>query len=108
MIDAIKKTLLAGVGAAVITKEKIESALGDLVRQGKISADDARIMAEKIADQGRHEYEELSQRLGEKFKEFTSRPNAEAQSRIDTLEARIRDLESKLAAADARPPSGQP
>jgi polyhydroxyalkanoate synthesis regulator phasin len=47
MIDVIKKTLLAGVGAAVVTKEKAEAALEDFVRQGKVSSADARIMAEK-------------------------------------------------------------
>lgn len=29
MIDLIKKTLLAGVGAAIVTKEKAEHALQD-------------------------------------------------------------------------------
>jgi polyhydroxyalkanoate synthesis regulator phasin len=105
MIDAIKKTLLAGVGAAVITKDKVEAALSELVRQGKISTDDARIMAEKIADQGRQEFDELSHRLGEKFRELTNRPDSQAQARIDSLEARIRELEARLAST--RPPSGQ-
>ena len=36
-MDAIRKTFLAGVGAAVITKEKAEAVLGELVKQGKIN-----------------------------------------------------------------------
>jgi polyhydroxyalkanoate synthesis regulator phasin len=104
MVDAIKKTLLAGLGAAVITKEKAENALGDLVRQGKISAADARIMAEKITEQGRHEFEELSARLNEKLKELTSRSDAKFAARVDELEARVRALEARLEAL--RPPHG--
>lgn len=50
MIETIKKTLLAGVGAAVITKEKVQDALEDYVRQGKLKAEDAKIIAEKIAE----------------------------------------------------------
>ena len=50
MIDLIKKTLLAGVGAAIVTKEKAEHALQDYVKQGKVSAADARAMAERIAE----------------------------------------------------------
>ena len=30
MIDLIKKTMLAGVGAAVVTKDKVEQVLGDV------------------------------------------------------------------------------
>lgn len=103
MIDAFKKTLLAGLGAAVITKEKTEAALDDLVRQGKISTADARIMAEKIAEQGRHEFEELSARLSEKFKELAQRSDHKLLARIEVLEARVRSLEERLEVA--RPPS---
>ena len=60
MLETIKKTLLAGVGAAVITKEKVQDALEDYVREGKLKADDARIIADKIAERGRREFEELS------------------------------------------------
>ena len=35
MIDTIKKTILAGVGAAVVTKDKVQAGLEDFVKQGK-------------------------------------------------------------------------
>src|SRR6185312_14951749 len=56
MIDLLKKSVLAGLGMAVVTKEKVEEALGDFVRDGKLNASDAKIMAEKIAEQGRKEF----------------------------------------------------
>jgi polyhydroxyalkanoate synthesis regulator phasin len=99
MIDAIKKTLLAGVGAAVITKEKAEAALNDLVKQGKISTADARIIAEKIAEQGRREFEDLSGRLNEKIREVLHHSDQKMQSRLDALEDRVRKLEEKTADA---------
>ncbi len=96
MIDVIKKTLLAGVGAAVITKEKVESALGDFVKQGKVTADEARSMAQKIADQGKKEFEEASENLSAKIKELLKRTDEQTQARLAALEARVTDLESKL------------
>jgi polyhydroxyalkanoate synthesis regulator phasin len=105
MIDAIKKTLLAGVGAAVITKEKAEAVLQDLVRQGKVSADDARGLAEKIADQGRREFEDASNRLGGKIDEMFSRFSRSTQARIDALEFRVHLLENKISPP---PPDVQP
>ena len=105
----IKKTLLAGVGAAVITKDKVEEALGDYVRQGKVKAEDAKIIASKIAEQGRKEFEEVSQSLAAKIQDIASRDgskSSENAARVAALEGRIRVLEAKLA----KPPSraGEP
>ena len=97
MIDIIKKTLLAGVGAAVVTKEKVESALGDFVQQGKVSATEARQMAEKIAAQGRKEFETMSHELSEKIRDTAAGFDRKTQERIAALEARVTALE--LAAA---------
>jgi polyhydroxyalkanoate synthesis regulator phasin len=109
MIDLIKKTLLAGVGAAVITKEKVEDSLGDYVRQGKVKAEDAKIIAAKIAEQGRKEFEEVSQTLAAKIQEVAARAGGGTEKtdpRIAALEQRIRDLEAKLATPPTR--SGEP
>ncbi|MES2696560.1 MAG: hypothetical protein V4773_24030 [Verrucomicrobiota bacterium] len=97
MMDVIKKTLLAGVGAAVITKEKVEAALSDFVAQGKVSSQEARAMAEKIADQGRREFETMSHELNEKLRERFASEDKKAQSRLDALEARVTALEQKAS-----------
>jgi polyhydroxyalkanoate synthesis regulator phasin len=99
MIDTIKKTLLAGVGAAVITKEKVQDALDDYVRQGKIKADDARIIAEKIAERGRREFEDMSAQASVKVQELLHRQDAAVAARLTALEARVAVLE-----AAANPP----
>ena len=106
MIDLIKKTLLAGVGAAVITKEKVEDTLGDYVRQGKLKTDDAKIIAAKIAEQGRKEFEEMSQTLAAKIQDIASNGAAKPDGRIAALEERIRALEAKLATPPSR--AGEP
>jgi polyhydroxyalkanoate synthesis regulator phasin len=106
MIDLIKKSLLAGVGAALVTKEKVEETLGELVREGKLSTADARLMAEKIAEQGRREFEELAAGLGAKLKDVTARSDAATQARVAALEQRVRVLEEKLAPPPSR--AGEP
>jgi len=103
MIDIIKKTLLAGIGAAVITKDKVESALGDFVKQGKVSSAEARAMAEKISEEGRREFDTFSQELQTKLREAFAGIDHRAQQRLDALEARVASLEraAATAAADA-------
>ncbi len=106
MIDVIKKTLLAGVGAAIITKEKAEAALDDFVRQGKLTSADARIMAEKIADQGRREFEDLTHTLSGKLKAILDRNEAETAARLAALESRVSVIENRLAPTPTR--AGEP
>ena len=101
MIDIIKKTLLAGVGAAVVTKEKVEAALGDFVQQGKVSSQEARQMAEKIAEQGRREFETMSHELGEKLKDRFSSGDEAMRQQIAALEARVAALEKAAGAGSA-------
>jgi polyhydroxyalkanoate synthesis regulator phasin len=101
MIDTIKKAILAGLGAAVVTKDKVQEALDDFVKQGKISATEAKAMAEKIADEGRREFEEASTKFGDMFRDIAARIDGKYLSRIEALEARVRALEARQG-----PPAG--
>ena len=105
MIDVIKKTLLAGVGAAVITKEKVEAALGDFVQQGKVSSAEARQMAEKIAADGRREFETMSQQVNDMLRDKFMGAERRLQDRIAALEARVAALEA--AGGTQTPPTSQ-
>ena len=89
MIDSIKKTILAGVGAAVVTKDKVQAGLDDFVRQGKVSAADAQVMAEKIAQEGRREFENASAKLGDKVRDLLAYADGKFLARIEALEARV-------------------
>jgi polyhydroxyalkanoate synthesis regulator phasin len=106
MIDLIKKTVLAGVGAAVVTKEKVEDTLNIYVRQGKVKAEDARIIADKIAEQGRKEFEDVSRTLAAKLVDVVSSSGDKPDARVAALEQRIRELEAKLATPPTR--AGEP
>jgi polyhydroxyalkanoate synthesis regulator phasin len=97
IIDTFKKTLLAGLGAAVVTREKVQEGLEDLVKQGKISASEAKDAAEKVASQGKKEFEHASKRMGDKVREVISYADTKHLPRIEALEKRVAALERKLA-----------
>ncbi|TAG32744.1 MAG: hypothetical protein EAZ36_01800 [Verrucomicrobia bacterium] len=104
MIELIKKTMLAGVGAAVVTKEKVQDALEDYVRQGKLQADDARIIAEKISERGKREFEEMSQQASAKAAEWFNRHDAAVSARLAALEARVAAFEAaSRGSVDSQP-----
>ena len=98
MIDLIKKTVLAGIGATVITKEKIEAVMQDLVKQGKVSSDEAKNLASKIADEGRKEWESSSKDLAERIRELLAKADFAHKTEVAQLERRLQLLEEKVEA----------
>lgn len=108
MMDLIKKTLLAGVGAAVVTKERIEATLDEFVKQGKVSSGDARAMADKIATEGRREFEAMSKQLNDLLREGMAREDKRAQDRLTALEARVAALEERATPSTAAKTAGAP
>lgn len=103
MMNSIKKALLAGVGAALITKEKAEETLNDFVQQGRVSAKDAKVMARQIAKDGRREFAAVRSDVEDKLLDLTKRAGTEAQARIAALEARVAELQKQKQAA-GKPP----
>lgn len=102
MFDTIKKALLAGVGAAVLTKEKLDDSLQDFVRQGRISAADARVLAHRLARDGRREFLAATTEAGGKIKQVIAQADQKTQARIDQLLARVEKLEGTKKAKPAR------
>ncbi|MBK8475814.1 MAG: hypothetical protein IPL39_05740 [Opitutaceae bacterium] len=105
MIDLIKKTVLAGIGATVVTKEKIEAALQDLVKQGKVSTDEAKTLAAKLAEDGRKEWETTSHDLGERIRDLLAKADYARKSEVAQLERRVQLLEEKVEAMFKLPSS---
>ena len=98
MIDLIKKTILAGIGATIVTKEKIEVVMQDLVKQGKVSADEAKNVASKLAEEGRKEWESSSKDLAERIRELLAKADFAHKTEVAQLERRIQLLEEKVEA----------
>jgi polyhydroxyalkanoate synthesis regulator phasin len=96
MIDLIRKTVLAGVGAAVLTKEKVEESLNDLVEKGRISADEAKATAEKIAAEGKREFETVSKDLQKGISDLLEQIGVGQKDRLTDVEKRLLALEIEV------------
>ncbi len=86
----------------MVTKDKVQAGLEDFVRQGKISAADAQAMAEKIARDGRREFENASAKVGETVRDLLAFTDNKYLARLEALEARVGALEGHQAKAPKR------
>lgn len=105
--DFIRKGLLAGIGAAVITKESAEKVLHDLVEKGKVTQQEASEMAQKLVDDGQEEYTKARSELNKTFESFLQSANLVTRSEYDVLVARVAALEAQLAQAKTVTPEPQ-
>ena len=96
MIEALKKTLYAGIGATVMTAERIEHSLQDLVEKGKLSAEEAREAAKKISKDSKKEFEDAQSSLKDLFNELLEKADVATKDDLKPLRKRIDALEKKI------------
>jgi polyhydroxyalkanoate synthesis regulator phasin len=95
MIDLFKKAVAVGIGAAVVTKEKVQSTLDELVEKGRLSADEAKQLGERILAEGEAETEKAKVEASKFFNDLLHKANLATSDDLAALEARIRDLEGR-------------
>jgi polyhydroxyalkanoate synthesis regulator phasin len=96
MIDFFKKTILAGVGMSVITKDKVLESLEELVEKGKLTRDEASEMSDKIVQEGQEQTEKVKMEANKLFTEMLQRANLVTKDQYDALAARVTELEGRF------------
>jgi polyhydroxyalkanoate synthesis regulator phasin len=100
MLESIKKSLLAGLGAAVVTKEKIEKLTQKLVEDGKISTEEAQTLSKDLIESGTRQWEDMQKRVNNTVKQAlegldmcTKQDFSALAGKVDALEKRVAALE---------------
>ncbi len=96
MVDALRKFLLAGLGALDVTEEKAKAVFADLVARGEMSEKDAREMIESWSKRAAEQRERLQKDIEQAVHRALGKAGIARQAEIDALKAKIADLEAKL------------
>jgi polyhydroxyalkanoate synthesis regulator phasin len=100
MLDLIKKGLLAGLGAVVVTKERVEKATQKLVDEGKISADEAEKLASELIESGEKQWHEVQAKITESVKRATENLNFCSRREYEELKSRVEALEKRVTVVE--------
>ena len=99
----IKQLMMLGVGTTSLVAEKIREASDELVKDGKLNPEQAKVFMDDMMQQLKSEqgnFEEQMQRQLRTMMQELGVPRQsemdELRGRIDRLERQIRDLENKL------------
>jgi polyhydroxyalkanoate synthesis regulator phasin len=108
--EAVERLLLAGVGAAALTKERVEELADDLSRRGQLTREEARDAIDDALHRWRGDALRVTERAGSSVTTLirelglvTRREWEELELRLAQVEHRIRLLESARPARGPRP-----
>jgi polyhydroxyalkanoate synthesis regulator phasin len=96
MLELIRKSLLAGLGAGVITKERAEEAIKELVEQGKLKAEDSKQLVDKLLGSGTQQWEEVQAGVTEAVRKALDSADVARGSQVEALTRRLESLEQRL------------
>ncbi len=96
MFELIKKTLLAGLGTAVITRTKVKEIMEKMVDQGKITSEEAERYTQELMENGEKELKEISDQISKSLGRLPSTFNLAEKDTLDALLSRVDNLEKRL------------
>lgn len=95
----MKKTgsnlLQLGLGALILTKEKIESAVEQMAEKGKLGKAEARNLIDSLTRKGQEAQKDLSRGLEKLMETAMKKMRIPSQKEIDSLKAEIERLKKK-------------
>jgi polyhydroxyalkanoate synthesis regulator phasin len=96
MFDLIKKTLLTGVGLAVMTKDKVEELGRELVAQAKLSEHEGKEFIDHLMSQSETARKDFESRLNTAVQKAVSTLNLASKDEVAKLSAKVEELSAKL------------
>ena len=97
MLDAIKKGLLAGVGLAAMTKDKIEELVKEIIERGEMSEREGKELIDKLLEKSEQARKELEKKVEDMVHKALEKVHLATKKDVAGLEERIKDLEQKGA-----------
>jgi polyhydroxyalkanoate synthesis regulator phasin len=109
--DLLAEALFAGVGAAALTKDRVDDLVDELTARGQMTRDEARDVVDDVTGRWRGEALRMSERASASLtgvlRELglvTRREWEELELRLSQLEHRLRLLETEQAKSAGPPP----
>lgn len=96
MNDLFNKTILFGLGAITVTREKAEEIVEMMVKKGELSREDAQNMVNDFVEKGKKEREILQDTIQTELNQILDQAALATKEDIGRLEGKIDELKGLL------------
>ena len=100
MFELIKKTMLTGVGMAVMTKDKVEELARELAKEGNIPEKEGKELVDELLKKSEQAKKDLETNMEGIVQKVLGKLNLVTKEDLTRLEERIKHLEQKDAAEE--------
>jgi polyhydroxyalkanoate synthesis regulator phasin len=102
--ELVEETLLAGVGAVALTKDRADDLVQELVGRGKLTGDEAREIVDEVVGRWRGDAARMSDRASASLSTLFRELGLITRREYDELELRLAQLEHRLRLVEKREP----
>jgi polyhydroxyalkanoate synthesis regulator phasin len=99
--DLIERVFLLGVGAAALTKDRVQELVEDLVRRGQLSGDEGREVADRLFARSREEAKAAAKKADSSLQGAYREMGLVTRRDIEDIEFRLRQLEHRVQLLEA-------
>jgi polyhydroxyalkanoate synthesis regulator phasin len=96
MFEIIKRTLLTGVGLAVMTKDKVEELGKELASQAKLSETEGKEFVDHLLSQSETARKDFESRINSAVQKAVSTLNLASRDEVAKLSTKVEELMAKL------------
>ncbi|MDR2549454.1 MAG: hypothetical protein LBD10_04545 [Desulfobulbus sp.] len=93
MMEFVKNAVYAGIGAAFLTKEKIEELKGELIEKGKMSQEEGKQFVDDLLRKSEKAKDQLDLWLNKRVEDRIKQLNLATKDEIAELQRKIEELQ---------------
>ena len=93
MKEMLKNVVYAGIGAAFLTKEKIEELKGDLIEKGKMSQEEGKQFVDDLLRKSEKAKDQLDLWINKRVEDRIQQLNLATKDEIAELQRKIEELQ---------------
>jgi polyhydroxyalkanoate synthesis regulator phasin len=94
--DIIERTFMAGMGAAALTKDRLQDLVEELVRVGQLNADEGREMVDRLISRTRDDARSMLKKVENAAPSVYREQLSALQNQVADQELRISQLEHRV------------
>ena len=96
MVNLIKKAFYTGLGLAVLTKDKAEELVKDIVQQAKLSEGEGKELVDSLMKQSDQARQDFQGKVNEAVLAVVKRMHLATRDEVEELRAKVEELSARV------------
>jgi polyhydroxyalkanoate synthesis regulator phasin len=96
MQDLLKKALSLGLGALLVSKDKIEDVVNELVKKGELGQEEGKNLVNELIEKGEASVNEVEVKIEKIVKSVTEKFDLPTRKELNEIKSEIEQIKEKL------------